>query len=128
MRHQLSIFGKHRSVDKPNRILAAQANRPTGRVQNPFIQLRKYTPDVSDPSENRATETLAACLVFSEYFRRSFLQFLFSGNLPCNSMNAANCDVFTQRITTSGQKVDLLMEQQGDWGIVVEVKVRAPED
>jgi hypothetical protein len=43
-------------------------------MQNPFVRLRKYIPNVADPLENRATETLAACLVFSEQARRDFLQ------------------------------------------------------
>src|SRR6266478_1423611 len=97
-------------------------------MQNPFVRLRKYTPDVSDPSENRATETLAACLVFSEQFRRMFLRFLFNAKPPCDSMNAAACEVSTQHTTTRGQRVDLLMEQESEWCLVVEVKVRAGED
>jgi len=128
MRHQLSIFKKAAECRLAALILAAQTKTTTGRMQNPFVQLRKYRPDLNDPSENRATETLVACLVFSEQFRSSFLQFLFNGKLPSDSMNAATSEVSTQQMTTSGQRVDLLIEQEGEWGIIVEVKVRAPED
>jgi len=49
---------------------------------NPFISLRKYQPDISDPKENQATEALAACLKFSSAIKEAFLTFLFGPELP----------------------------------------------
>ena len=34
-------------------------------MSNPFVNLRKFVPDLADPKENHATESLAACLKFS---------------------------------------------------------------
>lgn len=99
-------------------------------MQNPFVRLRKYRCDRIDPfeDENRATETLAACLVFSQQFRSEFLRFLFQGKPRCESMIVGDCEIFTQLNTTLGQRVDLFLEREGEWAIVVEVKVKAPED
>ena len=98
-------------------------------MQNPFVRLRKYRCDVIDPfvDENRTTETLAACLVFSEPFRQRFIEFLFDGKLPFDSINTAAVEVSTQRTTTKGQRVDLLLEQGNEWAVVVEAKVKDEE-
>jgi hypothetical protein len=97
-------------------------------MQNPFIQLSKYRAAGNDPQENRATEALAACLVLSEEMRREFLLFLFGETLPPFIQDVSNCEVSTQQQTSKGQWVDLLIEQEGEWSLVVEVKVKASED
>lgn len=47
-----------------------------GSNQNPFPRLKHYRPGTIAPQENHATESLAACLVLSQEFRRWFLSFL----------------------------------------------------
>src|SRR6267378_5580676 len=96
-------------------------------MQNPFLRLGKYQADLSDPQENRATETLAACLVFSEKLRREFLNFLFAKSSPFDATDAAAYDVSTQQPTGDGNWVDLLIEKEGEVSIVVEVKVKDKE-
>ena len=66
-------------------------------MQNPFIRLKKYEKDVCDPQENRTTETLAACLVFSVEMRREFLNFLFPERPDFTIADAATYEVSTQR-------------------------------
>ena len=96
-------------------------------MQNPFVRLGKYQADQNDPQENRATETLAACLVFSEKLRREFLNFLFDNNPPFNIGDAEAYEVSTQQPTDDGSWVDLLIEKECEVSIVVEVKVKAKE-
>jgi hypothetical protein len=95
-------------------------------MQNPFARLTKYR---QEDQENRTTECLAACLVFSEAMRREFLRFLFGENLsaPFDAVDAASFSVSTQEQTANGLWVDLLIEKEGEWSIVIEVKVKAPE-
>lgn len=97
-------------------------------MQNPFVQLRKYTEGLSDPKENRATETLAACLVFSLEARREFLNFLFAGRRHFEIGDMSAYTVSTQQQTADGSWVDLLIEKEDEESIVVEVKVKAKED
>jgi hypothetical protein len=97
-------------------------------MQNPFVQLRKYSEGLNDPQENRATETLAACLVFSLEVRREFLNFLFDGNRHFEIEDAAAYTVSTQQQTADGSWVDLLIEKESEESIVVELKVKAKED
>lgn len=99
-------------------------------MQNPFIQLGKYKQgwSDSDPQENRATETLAALLVFSVHARQEFLEFLFNGSRRPNTIDATAYEVSTQQQTDDGSWVDLLIENEGKESIVVESKVRAHED
>ncbi|MBI5383456.1 MAG: PD-(D/E)XK nuclease family protein [Verrucomicrobia bacterium] len=96
-------------------------------MQNPFVQLRKYQQGLSDPQENRATETLAACLVFSAEARREFLIFLFGGKRRFEIGDMAAYVVSTQQQTADGSWVDLLIEKDGEENIVVEVKVKDEE-
>jgi hypothetical protein len=97
-------------------------------MQNPFIQLRKYPEGLSNPKENRATETLAACLVFSLEVRREFLNFLFDGERRFENKDMLDYAVSTQQQTADGDWVDLLIEKEGEESIVVEVKVEDGED
>ncbi len=94
-------------------------------MQNPFVRLKHYHRDITDPLENHATETLAACLSFSENIRREFIQFLFDDKTPFTDW--PSFEVFTQQQTPYGT-VDLLLVAPEALNIVVEVKVKAPED
>jgi hypothetical protein len=96
-------------------------------MQKPFVRLGKYQPDQDDPQENRATETLAACLVFSEKLRREFLDFLFDNNPSFDTADVSAYEVSTQQPTDDGEWVDLLIEKESEVSIVVEVKVKADE-
>ena len=96
-------------------------------MQNPFIRLKKYEKDVCDPQENRTTETLAACLVFSVEMRREFLNFLFPERPDFTIADAEAYEVSTQQQTTDGSWVDLFIERENEESVVVEVKVKAKE-
>ncbi len=94
-------------------------------MQNPFVRFKHYRRDATHPLENHATETLAACLVFSENVRREFISFLFRDKIPFDETIAF--DVLTQQETGGYGIVDLLLESGGLINIVVEVKVHAKE-
>ena len=76
-------------------------------MQNPFVRFKRYRRDATHPLENHATETLAACLVFSENIRREFIQFLFDGKMPFTDW--PRFEVVTQQQTPYGI-VDLFLE------------------
>jgi hypothetical protein len=93
-------------------------------MQNPFLRLKHYAP----PSENHATETLAACLSLSDNLKREFILFLFDGKPPFDRAEAETFEVATQQQLGAYGIVDLLFEISGIRNIVVEVKVDAKED
>src|SRR5207244_7548631 len=95
-------------------------------MQNPFVRLKNYRRDVTDPLENHATETLAACLSFSENIKREFIRFLFDGK-KTPFTDWPTFEVLTQQPSPYGI-VDLLLEAPEAFNIVVEVKVNAPQD
>jgi hypothetical protein len=98
-------------------------------MQNPFVKLKHYRPDVTHPTENHATEVLAACLVLSDNLRRGFINFLLSKQDA--RLDAEELDSFTisTQVPIAGYgTVDLLIESQEKYTVVVEVKVSAHED
>ena len=95
-------------------------------MQNPFVRFKRYRCDTIHPLENHATETLAACLSFSENIRREFVRFLFSEKVPFDESVAL--EVLTQQQVAGYGIVDLVLEQPGVINIVVETKVHARED
>ena len=97
---------------------------------NPFLRFKHYRTDQksNDARENHATESLAACLVFSDVIRAEFLNFLFENEIHFTPEKASAFLVSTQAETSRGKWVDLLLEEPDECAIVVEVKVRAPED
>lgn len=101
-------------------------------MQNPFQRLKHFRVEANDPKENHATETLAACLVFSLPFRQAFLEFLFKGSLPNEINDASQVVVETQFSTEGFGNIDLLMHTgEGPakgFAVVVEVKVGSKED
>src|SRR4051794_21582648 len=108
------------------------------RIQNPFVNLRKYARDTVDPNrsqadrqeakENLATETLAACLQFSPAIKQSFVQFLFrNAKLPLNTAQCADLVVTTQVNIEPFGILDLHFALPESVDIAVEVKVGAPE-
>ena len=95
-------------------------------MQNAFVHLQKYVPKENDPQENRTTEALAACLIFSVPLRQLFLEFLFDGEAPGDG--STSFDIQTQVPTDDKNWIDLLIEQPGILNIAVEVKVKQGED
>jgi hypothetical protein len=93
-------------------------------MQNPFLRLKHYAP----PSENHATEVLAACLSLSDNLKREFVLFLFRDKPPFDPAEAGGFEVATQQQLGAYGIVDLLLEQSGIRNIVVEVKVDEKED
>lgn len=92
-------------------------------MQNPFLRLKHYAP----PSENHATEVLAACLVLSDNLRRGFIKFLFSEGVPFDAEELDSFTISTQAPIAGYGTVDLLIEIPEKYTVVVEVKVSAPE-
>jgi hypothetical protein len=97
-------------------------------MQNPFVKLKQYRRDATDPLENHATETLAACLSFSDNIKREFIRFLFAGKMPFDTADAESFEVSTQAQLGGYGTVDLLLEVPGKYNAVIEIKVGAPED
>jgi hypothetical protein len=97
-------------------------------LQNPFVKLKHYRPDVTHPTENHATEVLAACLVLSDNLRRGFIKFLFPEAVPFDAEELDSFTISTQAPIAGYGTVDLLIESPEKYTIVVEVKVSAPED
>ena len=95
---------------------------------NPFSRLKHYLPDAIDPQENHATECLAACMVFSERIRASFIEFLSGGELKLVVDAPSEVEVVTQQSTESGGFIDLVLHQDGKLIVAVEVKVKCLED
>jgi hypothetical protein len=95
-------------------------------VQNPFVRFKRYRVNAAHPVENHATESLAACLAFSENIRREFVRFLFRDKTPFD--DGVAFDVLTQQQLGSYGIIDLILESPGRVNIVIEVKVRAKED
>lgn len=97
-------------------------------VQNPFQCLKRFRPIEKDPLEDHATESLAACLVFSENYRAKFLEFLFGGKslIPAALSAVIQVEVLTQHVIECG-RLDLLLQVGTNFGVVVEVKVGADQ-
>lgn len=98
-------------------------------MQNPFQCLKRFRPVEKNPLEDHATESLAACLVFSENYRAKFLEFLFGGKsqIPAALSAAGQVQVLTQHVIECG-RLDLLLQAGNDFGVVVEVKVGAGQE
>jgi hypothetical protein len=101
-------------------------------MQNPFVKLKHYRPDVTNPAENHATEVLAACLVLSDKLKRGFIKFLSSKDVRFDAEELESFTISTQAPIAEYGTVDLLIESPEEspekYTIVVEVKVSAPED
>jgi hypothetical protein len=97
-------------------------------MNNPFSRLKHFIPDENDPQENHATECLAACLVFSSTLRRAFIDFLFDGGEKVEVGDESKVEVETQRPIEQGGYIDLVLEQPQKVTVVVEVKVKSPEN
>src|SRR5438874_2152543 len=96
---------------------------------NPFIWLRKYLPDLNDPKENQATETLASCLKFSDTIKQDFVAFLFGDvPIPFGLRESVNLTVATQVNIGKFGILDLHLSVPDKINIAVEVKVAAPEN
>jgi hypothetical protein len=98
-------------------------------VQNRFLRFKRYRTDQSlvDARENHATEVLAACLTFSPSLRADFLNFYLGPQYSWTVEEASRFSVTTQEPTANGGWVDLLLQEEERWCLVVEVKVDAPE-
>jgi hypothetical protein len=98
-------------------------------MSNPFVNLRKFVPDLADPKENHATESLAACLTFSPVLKAEFLRFLFGDTrLPVDATLADEIVVETQINIGKFGIIDLYLSVPDTLHIVIEVKVMATED
>src|SRR5260221_13041492 len=98
-------------------------------MNNPFSRLKHFvrTEDGNDSQENHATECLAACLVFSPKIRSAFVQVLCGEEVKIKVADESKIEVITQQ-TIEGGYMDLILEQQGAFTVVLEVKVKAPEN
>jgi hypothetical protein len=98
-------------------------------MNNPFSRLKHFVQSERDydSQENHATECLAACLVFSPKIRGAFIQFLCEGDVKLKVADESKIEVITQQ-TIEGGYIDLILELQGAFTVVVEVKVKAPEN
>lgn len=101
-------------------------------MNNPFSRLKHYARDLTDPQENHATESLAACLSFSPAIKKAFIEF-FVGTGACPEFSAENVEVSTQEQILSGEDnnlgyIDLVLREDDKVLMAVEVKVKAPEN
>lgn len=98
-------------------------------MQNPFQCLKRFRPVEKNPLEDHATESLAACLVFSQNYLAKFLVFLFREEklIPLALRDISQVQVITQHVVECG-RLDLLLQAGSDFGVVVEVKVGAAQD
>ena len=96
-------------------------------MSNPFINLRKFLPDLADPKENHATESLAACLKFSPVLKAEFIRFLFGDiRLPFDAALADELVIDTQIDVGKFGIIDLYLSVPDKLHIIIEVKVTAP--
>jgi hypothetical protein len=91
---------------------------------NPFMRLKHYKPDMCDPKENHATESLAACLHFSANLKIAFLKLL---SVTEHETVLAQAEVTTQEPMNDGL-IDLYLSKPGHFHVGVEVKINALED
>jgi hypothetical protein len=101
-------------------------------MNNPFLRLKRYSVDgntEAEAKENYATESLAACLVFSQALRKEFVRFLFGNKIPDELGPLENCeiDVTTQENLGEFGCADLLLKSPG-FTTIIEVKVSEKED
>jgi hypothetical protein len=84
---------------------------------------------LTDPKENHATESLAACLQFSPALRAEFVRFLFGTKpLPFDSALCAQLEVSSQVNVGKFGILDLYLSIPNELHIAIEVKVSAAED
>jgi hypothetical protein len=97
-------------------------------MNNPFSRLKHHGVRENNPQENHATESLAACLVFSESLRRIFIQFLFREQPDSMPDDLSGVEIETQQWEQGVGYFDLVLKRPNVFTIIVEVKVEAAED
>jgi hypothetical protein len=105
----------------------------TRHMQNSFWRLKHYrlaSDEAADAKENHATECLAACLRFSPVIRREFIQFLFQDHPIWRLINShlQKVSISTQQRIDNRYFLDIVLQKEGHFTIVVEVKIGSLED